>query len=92
MDKLKFIKTVVFIITFLLIFGTLLLLTKLYQKIGKSLLPAEISLQQPAGSTIKTFSENGGRLYIQIEFGGKPDRIIILNAQNGKILSTITAE
>lgn len=91
MDKLKLIKTIVFILTFLLIFGTLILLGSIIKKTRSSEtpMPVSISLGQPAGSSLKQIIEQNGRLYLLVREGGKPDRIIILDSRGGAVLSTI---
>ena len=53
MDKLKLVKTIVFVITFLLVFGSMTLLGTLYKKIRKPVAAepgSSISLKQPARS------------------------------------------
>lgn len=79
MDKLKLVKTIVFIITFLLVFGSMALLGTLYQKVRK---PAAepgsiVSLGQPAGSTISEMQLHNGNLYLLVKNGGLADRILI---------------
>ena len=65
MDKLKLVKTIVFVITFLLVFGSMTLLGTLYKKIRKPVAAepgSSISLKQPpaarstaSGSTAAAF-------------------------------------
>lgn len=91
MDKLKLIKMSVFILTFLLIFGTLSILGILFQKSRntETALPPQISLQEPRGSLIKQINQEDGKLYMLVIGGGDEDRIIIFDTLNGKKLSTI---
>lgn len=94
MNKLKLIKAAVFILTFLLVFGTLSFLGLLYQKTHKSAqpLPAGLSLKQPAGSYIKQFSQENGKLYLLVIGGGEEDRIVIFDSNDGKTLTTINLD
>lgn len=93
MDKLKLIKAVVCILTFLLVFGTLVLLGAIYKKTRRS--PATVpeitaSLDQPAGSIVADYKIIGDEMYVLIKNGGISDRIIIYNRQLGKTAATIT--
>ena len=82
MDKLKFIKGIVVVITFLLVFGSLLLVTVIYQKSQpKNTVYSEKSLAQPQGSNIVSVTEINGELAILVKGGGIADRIIIYNPQ-----------
>ena len=90
MDKLKLIKTIVVLITFMLVFGSLMLLTVIYKKAHTS--PAvysESGLEQPDGSHIDSIIEVDGKLAILVKDGGEPDRIIIYNPQTMQKVSAI---
>lgn len=91
MDKLKLIKTIVVIITFLLVFGTLTLLTVIYRQ-ARPALPAyqETDLAQPVGSVIDSMVNVGDNLAVLVKGGGQPDRIIIYNPQTLQKSATIT--
>lgn len=87
MDKLKLVKTIVFVITFLLVFGSMTLLGTLYKKIRKPVATepgSSISLKQPTGSTIDSFRLHGGSIYLLVKDGGRPDRILIYNQDAGE--------
>lgn len=93
MDKLKLIKAVVCILTFLLVFGTLVLLGAIYKKTRRS--PTAVpeitaSLDQPVGSIVADYKIIGDEMYVLIKNGGISDRIIIYNRQLGKTAATIT--
>ena len=93
MDKLKLIKAVVCILTFLLVFGTLVLLGAIKKKPRRS--PTAVpeitaSLDQPAGSIVADYKIIGDEMYVLIKNGGISDRIIIYNRQLGKTAATIT--
>ncbi len=92
MDKLKLIKTIVVILTFLLVFGTLSLLGVIYKKNRTPLPRHEISynLEQPRGSGIADFKTEGENLYILLKNGGLPDRLIIYNRNRAEIDTVIT--
>lgn len=90
MDKLKLIKTIVVIITFMLVFGSLMLLTVIYKKARPT--PQqhkEVSLEQPLGSTIENISVIGDNLAILIKNGGGADRIIIYSPNTQQKTLTI---
>lgn len=89
MDKLKLIKAVVCILTFLLVFGTLVLLGAIYKKTRRS--PTAVpeitaSLDQPAGSIVADYKIIGDEMYVLIKNGGISDRIIIITASWAKQL------
>ena len=92
MDKLKLVKTIVFLLTFLLVFGTLLLIGGIIKKTRTTdaALPQQLGLNQPSGSRIAEIRPQDGLLYLLVKDGGLSDRIIILDASSGKILSTIS--
>ncbi len=84
MDKLKLVKTIVFVITFLLVFGCMLLLGTLYKKLHHPTAPQEnnINLNEPAGSSISQMQQHNGSLYLLVKGGGQSDRVIIYNPEN----------
>ncbi len=92
MDKLKILKAIVALLTFLLVFGLLTALGTIYQK---ATAPApqgsSQNLRQPDGSSIEDFRISDGRLYLLVKNGGLADRIIIVNpaapAQEKAIIS-----
>ena len=92
MDKLKLVKTIVFLLTFLLVFGTLLLIGGIIKKTRTTdaALPQQLGLNQPSGSRIAEIRPQDGLLYLLVKDGGLSDRIIIMDASSGKILSTIS--
>ena len=81
MDKLRIIKTIVFVITFLLVFSCMLLLGTLYKKVNRPVNIPEgaINLNEPQGSTITQMQVHNGNLYLLVKDGGLPDRVIIFN-------------
>lgn len=91
MDKLKLVKTVVFVITFLLVFGSLTLLGLLYQKSHRRPLTTSITsnFNQPAGSTIDSFKIDGNEVYLLIKNGGQSDRLIIYNRETDTAVATL---
>lgn len=92
MDKLKFIKITVFILSFLLVFGTLSAIGIVYKKLNQKTPVSDISanLNQPKGSTIADYKIKNGTIYILVKNGGKSDRILILDPQNQTPSATIT--
>lgn len=93
MDKLKIIKIVVFVMTFLLIFGTLYAFGLIYKQTTHKSSPAQatsINLNQTKGSYIAALSSNGNELYLLIKGGGLSDRIISFDTKNQSIVSTLT--
>ena len=91
MDKLKFIKCIVFFMTFLFVLGALTLLTVLYKKIttNQKNFPSEILLEEPRESRINNILAHGDYIYIVVKDGGISDRIILFNPQSGQKVSTI---
>ncbi len=90
MDKLKLVKTIVFILTFLLVFGSLMLIGTIFKKSKtQPHLPEEINLQEPAGSRISNIQTKDNLLYLTISDGGLADRIIIFDTTTGQKISTI---
>ena len=94
MEKLKLIKYVVFILTFLLVFGSLVLLGTIFKKVrggdeAKDM-PLLVSLQEPDGSSIEAVVSHGDNLYLLIKNGGKDDRVVIFNPQEAQKISEIS--
>lgn len=94
MNKLRVIKFVVAILTFLLIFGLLMVLTILYKQFNKTeniiVENESVSLGQPQDSTIAQIVANNGRLHVLIKDGGVSDRILILAPDGQKVQQEIT--
>ena len=92
MDKLKLIKTIVVILTFLLVFGSLLLIGNIIRKTRQDNRPIsqEISLAQPKGSRIQQMLEKDGLLYVLVKDGGLEDRILLIDSKQNKPISIIT--
>lgn len=91
MDKLKLIKTIVALLTFLLIFGTMLLLTAIYKKTRSPRSGEEtvINLHQPHGSSVENLKADGDRLFLLVKDGGAADRILIYNLDNRSLETTL---
>lgn len=93
MDKLKFIKFVVFVLTFLIVFGTLAAGSIIYKQISaKNTLPPQtnLSLQQPLGSFIADYKFYNDKMYLLIKGKNISDRIVILDPLSQKIISTLS--
>ena len=92
MDKLKLVKAVVALLTFLLVFGILMAATLVYKNIKSSQPSAEVSslsLGEPNGSRINSMLEYKGYLYILVKDGGESDRIVVFDTQKGQPVSKI---
>lgn len=89
MNKLKFIKIIVFIMTFLLIFGIISAGMIIVNKHKKPKLASEINLQQPAGSHIADYKIDNKNLYILVKGKKISDRIIIIDSSTQTFLTTI---
>lgn len=90
MDKLKLIKSIVFVLTLLLIIGSFSIIMLLFKKTSTpSTLNAKINLEEPYGSYIKDFKIKDDYIYILTSGGGKEDRIIIYDTTTNKQVSTI---
>lgn len=79
MDKLKIIKAIVVIMTFLLVFGSLYAIGLIYKRASGHSAETILSLNQPKGSYISDYSSDGDNLYILIKGGKLSDRIIVIN-------------
>ena len=93
MNQLKIIKAIVFTFTFLLIFGTLVLLSKLYQKANgneQNAQSTENSLGLSAGFSIRQIAADNSLLYIWASDSQTKDHIIIYNPDKSRIISDIT--
>ena len=92
MNQLRLIKITVFIFTFLLIFGSLVLMGCLYRKLSANpqQTTAEISLGLPPEAEIRQIAADEGMLYILVSDKGQGGRIIIFSPEKGKIISNIT--
>jgi len=89
-NKLKLVKFIVFLLTFVLIFGIICAASIIYKKVSaKTPALADISLNQPKGSFIENYQFNNDKLYILIKGGGLADRIVILNPERQKPDATI---
>ncbi len=82
MNKLKAIKIIVFVLTFLLVAGTLCAISLIVKKSKPKSVNIEktLSLSQPYGSKIKDISHNKEKTFFIIEDGGLEDRVIVLDA------------
>ncbi len=86
MDKLKAIKILVFIFTFLLIFGTLCAFGIIYRRLQAPQSARDITLDQPTGSYISDYKISDDSIFILLKGGKQSDRIIIINrSTNSKI-------
>ena len=88
MNRLLLIKITVFVFTFLLIFGTLILAGRVYKNIRHRKV-ADIVLNQPQGSEIRQITAGNGELYILTSGGDTADRVIVYDAASRKIVSNI---
>ncbi len=91
MNQLNFIKIMVFVFTFLLIFGCLALIGCFYHKIsghGRNF-ATEINLMQTPSSSIKQITADDVLLYILVTDLKQPDKIIIFNPEKNTIVSNL---
>ncbi len=92
MDKLKLIKIAVVAMTFLLIAGSLFMLTTLYRRLNNK--PAEIerniNLGEADGSFINNMLECQEYICIVVKGGALADRIVIFDPDTGKKVSTVS--
>ena len=89
MLKLKILKAVVFILTFLLIFGIVVLASRLSGGLKKKTAARPVALGEPEGSEIGAVAAAGNNLYIPVKGGGRPDRVIIFDTETYRTISTI---
>lgn len=90
MDKLKIVKLIVFLLTFLLIFGIIVAGGTIYKKVSRKKPEANISLNQPKGSYIADYKINEDLVYILIKGGKNEDRILIVSQSSPDKQTTIT--
>lgn len=92
MNQLRLIKITVFVFTFLLIFGSLVLMGGLYRKMTAAApqKPSDVSLGLPAGTKISQIAAGDGLLYVLVSENEKNGRIIIFNPEKNRIVSDIT--
>ncbi len=91
MDKLKLVKTAVFILTFLLFFGIISAGMLIYQKASAKANLSEINLNLPTGSRIKHFNFHDGQIYLLIKSKHQADQLITVNPNTAEITATIKA-
>lgn len=92
MNKLRFVKLLVFFLTFAIIFGMVLAGNMIYKKSQKKH-PREtvsLNLQQPSGSYISTITSSSDILFIFIKGGKKPDRIIAISPTDYSVTADIS--
>ena len=91
MDKLKIVKFMVFILTFLIIFGMIMAGMTIYKKIrhSESKNNIQISLQQPRGSKITDIKTIGDMVVLLINGGGLSDRVILVRTGDQSVAATI---
>ena len=91
MDKLKLIKTLVFLFTFLLVFGSLTALGTIYQRLKGNKIepPATVNLGQPGGSSIASVKQTDNLLLLLVKDGGLPDRVVVYDLNTAKPLTQI---
>jgi len=94
MNKLKLVKTIVFLLTSLIIFGLITAGYTIYKKTQRSSSKSNtvISLNQPAGSRITSIQTHDNNLYILVTGGHQPDRIIALRSSDLTVSSTINLQ
>ncbi len=91
MDKLKIVKFIVAILTFLLIFGMFSAVGIIFNKLSSpKTTTINQTLNQPQGSYIKNFkTDNEGNVFILVKGGSQPDRILITNPKKNTPVITI---
>ena len=79
MLKLKILKAVVFILTFLLIFGIVVLASRLSGGLKKKTAarPVSVALGEPEGSEIGAVAAAGNNLYIPVKGGGRDRKSVV---------------
>lgn len=89
MNKLRAIKLIVFIMTFLLVFGSLYALGLIYKKTTHSKEQTSINLNQPSGSNIYDYHVYNDNLYVLLKGKNISDRIVIIDTSTQQIISSI---
>lgn len=94
MNKINFIKALVFALTFAIFFGLVVMasvITRKNKKISEVTVGInnEINLKQPLGSSIQSVLSKDNYLYIVVSGGNLSDRVVIVDTNNGDIISSI---
>lgn len=94
MNKLRIVKAIVFLLTFLIIFGMILAGYTIYKKVQH---PSQkqnltINLNQPNGSHISDIKTSDNALYILITGGHQPDRIVAVRSSDLSVSATINLQ
>ncbi len=92
MLKLKILKAIVFIMTFLLTSGIAVLVFQLaggLKRISATPKETTVTLDEPQGTRIEQTVAEGNNLYLLVKGGGRPDRIIIFDMETSQTISTI---
>jgi hypothetical protein len=89
MDKLKIIKSIVAVLTFLLIFGLLIALSSIFQRVSGNRAPTkEVILNLPEDVHISDFKVDDTKLYILTS----NQQIKVIDTKSGKISLTVKAQ
>ena len=89
MNKLKLIKLIVVFLSLLLISGFVTAAGIIYKKVSKNSLPTQTEIVQPFGSQIFKAKLVDGSILLHRRGGSQPDRILLIDPQNGNIKSSI---
>ena len=80
MNKLVFVKIIVWILTVLLILGALTALRTIHKKVNEKPKSAEITLNQPKDSEIADYKIEKSNIYMLIKGKNISDRIIVVDS------------
>ena len=91
MDKLKFVKALVFFLTATIIFGMILAGVTIYKKVKhtKSAETVTLNLNQPQNSRIADIKTTDGAIHLLIANGQKNDRVISVRTSDYSTIAVI---
>lgn len=93
MTKLRFVKLLVFFLSFAIIFGMILAGQLLYKKTSAARGnhgPVSINLNQAKGSYIVDYQTKDNLIVLHLKGGNSGERLLVVDAPNNTLLSTIT--
>ncbi len=72
----------------LIVAGVIVLGVTVMHRLGGGAPAAPVTLAEPAGTRIAGSSASGDRLVLQLQ-GGGPDRVVVLDLRDGRVLARV---
>ena len=80
---MRALKAAVALMGVLIVVGTTTLIVLLVLRVGGASTPADIVVEEPAGTRVGAVSAGADRLVVLLQ-GGGPDRVVILDLRSGR--------